>query len=312
VNVRRPTEADAAAVTALIAAFETHFIGEPEMRTPDLLDDWRDLDLGEDTWLVELDGRLAGYAALLTKPRVFVDAYVHPEASGRGVGTRLAELTEAEAQQRGIKLLRNGVLADDKYAHALLEARGYRIARHFYRMVIKLDSPPTAPAWPEGLRPSRFDPHQARAFHAALDEVFEDEWDHEPEPFDDWRRRRLEAPSVDLSLWFAVKDGTEIAAIAVCDRERFGMGWVGAIGVRKSWRRRGLGLALLRHCFAELEARGQKTIGLGVDAENPTGATRLYERAGMHVAWGAALFEKTLEGVSEPGSGCNRVRRPQV
>jgi hypothetical protein len=35
-------------------------------------------------------------------------------------------------------------------------------------------------------------------------------------------------------------------------------------------------------------------IGLGVDAENPTGATRLYERAGMHVAWSAALYEKRL------------------
>jgi len=312
VNVRRPTEADAAAVRDLITAFETHFIGEPEMRTPDLLDNWRELDLAKDTWLVEIDGRPAGYAALFTKPRVFVDAYVHPEAWGRGVGARLAELTEVEARQRGIKLLRNGVLANDKRAHTLLEARGYLIARHFYRMVIKLDAPPTAPAWPEGLRPSRLDPQEARAFHAVLEEVFEDEWDHEPEPFDAWRRRRLEAPSVDLSLWFAVKDGTEIAAIAVCDPDRFGMGWVGAIGVREAWRRRGLGLALLRHCFAELEARGQKTIGLGVDAENPTGATRLYERAGMHVAWGAALFEKALGAVGEPGSGCNRVRRSQV
>jgi mycothiol synthase len=295
VKVRRPTEADAAVVADLVVAFETHFVGEPEMHTSDLLEDWRELDLAKDTWLVELDGRLVGYAALFTERHVFVDAYVHPEASGRGVGAWLAELAEAEARQRGLKLLRNGVLANDKRAHTLLEARGYRIARHFYRMVIELDAPPTPPSWPDGLRPSGFDPQEARAFHAALEEIFEDEWDHQPEQFEAWRRRRLEAPNVDLSLWCAVKDGTEIAAIAVCDRERFGMGWVGAIGVRKSWRRRGLGLALLRHCFAELEGRGQKRIGLGVDAENPTGATRLYERAGMHVAWSAVLFEKALE-----------------
>jgi mycothiol synthase len=295
VKVRKPTEPDAPAVAELVAAFETRLVGEPEMHTSDLLDEWHELDLAKDAWLVELDGRLAGYAALFTKRHVFVDAYVHPDAWGRGVGARLAELAEEEARQRGIKLLRNGVLANDKRAHALLEARGYRIARHFYRMVIELDEPPPPPTWPEGLQPSVFDPEEARAFHVALEEAFEDEWDHEPEPFDAWRRRRLEAPNVDLTLWFAVKDGAEIAALAVCDRERFGMGWVGAIGVRKPWRRRGLGLALLRHCFAELGARGQKTIGLGVDAENPTGATRLYERAGMHVAWGAAAFEKRLE-----------------
>jgi ribosomal protein S18 acetylase RimI-like enzyme len=69
---------------------------------------------------------------------------------------------------------------------------------------------------------------------------------------------------------------------------------VGAIGVRKQWRRRGLGLALLLHAFGEFYRRGQPRIGLGVDAQNPTGATRLYERAGMHVAYEAIAFEKAL------------------
>jgi hypothetical protein len=44
----------------------------------------------------------------------------------------------------------------------------------------------------------------------------------------------------------------------------------------------------------ELYGRGQRVIGLGVDAENPTGATRLYERAGMRIVGSAALFEKEL------------------
>jgi hypothetical protein len=37
-----------------------------------------------------------------------------------------------------------------------------------------------------------------------------------------------------------------------------------------------------------------KTIGLGVDAANPTGATRLYQRAGMYVASEFLTFEKEL------------------
>jgi GNAT superfamily N-acetyltransferase len=70
--------------------------------------------------------------------------------------------------------------------------------------------------------------------------------------------------------------------------------WIAAIGVRKPWRRRGVGHALLLHCFCELHARGKQKIALGVDAENPTGATRLYERAGMHVARSIVWFEKAL------------------
>jgi ribosomal protein S18 acetylase RimI-like enzyme len=58
---------------------------------------------------------------------------------------------------------------------------------------------------------------------------------------------------------------------------------VNELGVRNPWRRRGLGLALLRHAFAELGRLGADRVGLGVDAENVTGALRLYERAGMHV-----------------------------
>ncbi len=37
-----------------------------------------------------------------------------------------------------------------------------------------------------------------------------------------------------------------------------------------------------------------KTIGLGVDASNPTGATRLYQGAGMYIASEFITYEKEL------------------
>ena len=95
-------------------------------------------------------------------------------------------------------------------------------------------------------------------------------------------------------LWFIVRDGDEMAAVARCEPDRSGAGFVGAIGVRKRWRRRGVGLALLLHIFGEFYRRGQPRIALGVDAENPTGATQLYERAGMHVAYEAVTYGKDL------------------
>ena len=294
-NVRRPTENDAPAVAAVIRAFEVHFTGVPEMSEADLRHEWWDLDLNRDTWVIEVEGELAGYAALYTKPHTFVDGYVHPAHFGRGVGAKLVDLTETEASQRQIELMRVGVLAADQRAQELLASRGYREIRRFYRMLIELDGPPEPPQWPEGLEIAPFDPVEARSFHAALDDAFADHWDHRPESFEDWSRRWLEDPDADVSLWCAVKDGDEIAAALMAYAERYGAGWVALLGVRPPWRKRGLGIALLRHAFVELYTRGQSRIGLGVDAENPTGATRLYERAGMHVAWASILLEKRLE-----------------
>ena len=64
--------------------------------------------------------------------------------------------------------------------------------------------------------------------------------------------------------------------------------------MRRPWRKRGLGEALLLHAFNEFYKRGMLTIGLGVDASNPTGATRLYQKVGMTVAVEDVLYEKEL------------------
>jgi mycothiol synthase len=293
VTTRRPTGADAAAVTELIRAVELDVVGEPEQTEHELRDEWSQLDLERDVWLVELDGRLAGIAVLVTQAHPVLVGYVHPKLRGRGIGSHLVELAEAEARDRGIPKLQAAVLAADESACELLEKRGYREVRRYYRMAIELGAPPTPPEWPSGLEVAPVDPAEIARFHEALDEAFAEEWGHEPENGADWPAIR-ERRHPDHSLWFTVKDQDEIAAAAVADKDRRGVGWVAAIGVRKPWRRRGLGEALLHHCFTELYARGKRKIALGVDAENPTGATRLYERAGMHAERTTVWFEKRL------------------
>lgn len=79
-----------------------------------------------------------------------------------------------------------------------------------------------------------------------------------------------------------------------------GIGWVGTLGVRRAWRKRGLGEALLLHSFNEFSRRGMKIIGLGVDAANPTGATRLYQKAGMKIAAEFVIYEKELRPGRDP------------
>jgi ribosomal protein S18 acetylase RimI-like enzyme len=64
--------------------------------------------------------------------------------------------------------------------------------------------------------------------------------------------------------------------------------------VRPRWRRLGLGEALLRESFREFHRRGERRVALAVDVENPTGATRLYERVGMRPLWEAVVYRKQL------------------
>ena len=72
------------------------------------------------------------------------------------------------------------------------------------------------------------------------------------------------------------------------------MGWVNQLCVRKPWRRKGLGMALLLTSFNEFYRRGKKRAGLGVDATSLTHATRLYEKAGMHVTGKYDTYELEL------------------
>ena len=99
------------------------------------------------------------------------------------------------------------------------------------------------------------------------------------------------------AVWFLAEDGGEIAGFALCHPHPSGdpaVGRVAALGVRPRWRRRGLGLALLLHSFAAFRERGASEVRLEVDAENPTGAVALYERAGMSVVRRYDTYEKRL------------------
>jgi mycothiol synthase len=74
----------------------------------------------------------------------------------------------------------------------------------------------------------------------------------------------------------------------------YGGGWVQVLFTRRPWRRQGVGAALLRDAFGRFWERGERSVGLGVDAANATGAFRLYERAGMAPALGWVMYEKLL------------------
>ena len=98
----------------------------------------------------------------------------------------------------------------------------------------------------------------------------------------------------DPTLWCVVRAGDEIAAGTICTADTYGGGFVLALFTRRPWRRQGVGAALLGDAFRRFWDRGERSVGLGVDAANDTGAFRLYERAGMTPALGWVIYEKPL------------------
>ncbi len=293
-TVRSATMDDADAVNELIVAADTAVQGWSDSTIADVREWWR-RDWGEpDRRLVEGDG-LAAYAEVFDHGELAeLDGYVHPSSKGRGLGAWMIAAAEERARRRGKARIQAWCLAPDVDGRSLFELAGFLEARRFYRMLIELDQAPPEPDWPEGLQVETFRDEDARTFYDTLQDAFAEEWNFVPEPFERWLEFRLEAPDFDPTLWFLVRDGEEVAAVLRCDRRRFDAGWIGAIGVRKPWRKRGLGLALLLHGFGDFHRRGERKVALGVDAQNPTGATRLYERAGMHVAYEAIAFAKEI------------------
>src|SRR4051812_17154665 len=89
--------------------------------------------------------------------------------------------------------------------------------------------------------------------------------------------------------WLAERDG-ELVGCALHWRT----GWLKDLAVGESERGRGLAAALVLHGLTEFARRGVKRVGLKVDAANPTGAVRLYERLGFRIERREAVWALSL------------------
>jgi mycothiol synthase len=295
VTERPVTADDLPALAGLLVAAEQAATGRPSRLGADDVRAWlHRVDLPTDSWLLEEDGRVvaAGWVHLRGGGLGSASGFVRPEDAGRGLGGRLVDRSEARLRELGVERVHQGALLDPA-ADALLRSRGYREVRRFYEMTVAFEAEPPAPAMPAGIELEPFVEEDARAFHAALDESFRDHWEHNSRPFDEWWGLHRSSPAFDPTLWLVARAGQEIAGVALNAAASDG-GHVGALGVRRPWRGRGIARALLLQSFLEFRRRGWRRASLGVDAASPTGATRLYESVGMEVELEEVVYEKLL------------------
>lgn len=292
--MRPLTAADAPAILALTVACDEAAIGIADYVLEDVEDDvsrptWRG-------WGVDAPGgglqsmcsleRRPGQAALaadvLAQPGETVEVgaaaldFVRRRATEVAPGAPVHVLTYAAAQRD----------------RSWLEAAGGKVVRHYWRMGVTCAEPPSDPDLPAAVvveRPGD-DPAALRELHHVIDTAFLDHYGFTETVFEEWLDRHTTAPGADRGLWWLARvDGAPAAALV--GRDWPDTGWVQGVGTLRAFRGRGLARLLLQTAFAEFGRRGQLTVSLGVDADNPTGAVALYESVGMRVQHETLRYE---------------------
>lgn len=297
--IRRPVMEDAQAVLDLMIACDIAEFGEPDSSLEDVVDDWSEANLEQDAWLATApDGQVVGYAGVFPGgQRIMLDLYVHPSLAPAGLAQRLLtlceawanEITPAGSQATAVIYFPQSSQAERQVAEAL----GFRLQRYHYSMRIAFDAPPPAPAWPEGITLRTVLPGQDdRQVYELIQAAFERPGRIRP-TFESWHHFMMKASNFESDLWVLAYHGDELVGAILCfDYPQYG--WVRQLGVVESWRRHGLGSALLLHMFGIFYRRGHTSVGLGVEAENER-AYHLYEAVGMKRARQFVEYGKTCD-----------------
>ncbi len=285
--VRPPTLDDAEAIVKLLIICE-NTIEYIDYSVKALLASWQtsEFNIETDAWVIVTNAEeIVGYAFVQGHHAPISIICEDPAYNGQGLWFCLLQKVEARVypflltNQPSTEITLSIALNDaHKIARQTVEQEGYKLVHTAWRMEIKLDHMPEKLSLPYGITIRPFirgqDEHPV---HEMTQNAFQLN-----EPFEEWEAKFAD-DTFDSSLWFiAVADGNIVGG-ALCYNEIDG-GWVWSIAVQNAWRHKGIGMALLQHAFAEFYKRGKREVGLGVNAENSTGATRLYHRAGMHVA----------------------------
>lgn len=262
-------------------------------------------DAGRQTWALRSEeGALIAYAMVHPRDRprhdgfnvAYLDSGVAPELRGRGISSALLDRAEpvgiapATTLIPGTPLLLSATASStDPAANKLLVDHDYSVARYFFEMTHDLSGEAT-----EDPRTRAFTAEDSEATRLAHNDAFRTHWGSGPASQEKWDRFMSSAGfRPDLSR-IVVSDG-EVLAYGMVSSTVPGEAYLELVGTRASAQGNGLGRAVLTSVVAAVrDAGGFTSLGLDVDADNPSGAGRLYASAGFANHAQTITYEKPV------------------
>jgi mycothiol synthase len=299
--IKHPTLEDAQSITDLVALCDIEDIGEPDITLSDVLDMWSSIPIETDAWIaVSATDDIIGYGfvEVTGENRMDTCVFVHPQFKNQGIGSLLLEKVEARAHvlaegKEGKQKLMNQLSFTNTAARKLVEDRGYQFSRLYERMKIELEEQPNQYLLPEGITLKPFKPdHDEEILFTIYDETFQDSWGYTKKDFSTWISQK-KGDGYDPSLWFLVWKDSKPAGFLMSRMQEDGL-FIDLLGVKREYRKHGIGKALLLHTFGIAYQHNQKTILLYVDSDSLTNANRLYQSVGMRPHSQTAVYMKEL------------------
>lgn len=300
--IDHPSLEEAQQVMELVALCDIEAIGEPDISLSDVLDLWQAVTIETDVFVARsATHSLIGYAFVEKTGAHRLDScvFVHPDHKGQGIGSALLSQVEQRALQiiEGLPApqhLMNQLPFTNLTARELVEGHGYTFSRLYERMKIELTNPPPPVELPAGFDMKGFrlgvDEH---TLFETYEETFKDSWGYSAKDEASWLAQKT-GDGVDPSLWFLVWDGQQAAGFLMGRLEEDGL-FIDLLGVKRPYRKHGIGKALLQHAFHEAYLRNERTVILYVDSDSLTNANQLYRSVGMTPHSQTAVYGKLLK-----------------
>ncbi len=315
--------ADAAGLAAMFNALEEH-VGFPPSSTPDQLAHYLATALidpeHDSTLRLDAAGRVVAAGLVIAPPaggnRVWLFGGVHPDRRAAGIGSELLHWQLSRAAQLhaaasdgatsdaagsdgagsdGAWIAHATTPVQDEATIRLYRRAGMTASRYWTGMTAPTAGARAVPL-PGGLRMESYQPGFARAVYAADTEAFAGHYATQVHDYERWAARHVERSTFLPELCVLVFDGDELAGYLVPQRGADpGTVYVGHLGVRKPWRRRGIAGCMVTTLLAAAAGAGWHSVRLQVDADNADDATRIYERFGFTATTRTVTYELTME-----------------